>query len=679
MNNLSFFILTLLIMLINCSCDNTVNNTSNTPEPIEVKASINTNEIGGSDLSIKSVYKENSTNQNNEFSTIVSSKGTQLLFIYDNKQQLRGFTLSIITNNKPVVMQSDAKSTAISMLMMTPGILTTVPTETESVLNNFKNLKNLPKLIDFLKSNLPSKSLSVILGEAQVRNLLDSCILEYKQSFKSIVQKKKQVELLFERKFMFEIDQKVVNSKWSVDFANYGWRYINIYRRDLGSQNELNVEPVLKSMGGAIPLSWGSLFFVHTVNNPTKDKDNNYNLATDVLKSEYWIIGPGFNNANKEIPPSSMNTEYYDALGQSIVHYMLFPVIDLITGGATLVSSGSNLALQVTKTVWNGVKTSVSLSNVYQKDLDLISLTRELTNVTIAMLGVGLSTGILVEAGYISAATAASLAQILAVSTVVMASSNSIVFALNLFEYPESYKLVVFNQDASFPSFDDIQPKSGKIGSNVVLKGKGFGATQNASYVLFNDIKVESYLSWSNTEIQCVVPNSTGSNLVCVVINGIKTNYLGFTITDGTVNGSCQQVPYCFSLGTMINGRQAHGNDGPIKCDRNYWLDGMGCQFADFMSGRGWYNIGPVTKNSASVTFKWIDDSWFGGNKKVQIYNFTSNTWEDVKTFTQVGEDRTDTYSFSISNNNLDNNKSIRIAFWADGSAVIHIHHLSVN
>ena len=138
----------------------------------------------------------------------MSTKGTQLLFVTDSEKKLRAYTLSIISDNKPSVLKVDATSTAYSLLMLTPGITTTDPEETQNVLNNFSQIESLPEFINYLRNNLPYKTLGEIIKKDEANSLLEKCIIEYKYNFKPIILKKKKNEILGERKNYFEVNRK---------------------------------------------------------------------------------------------------------------------------------------------------------------------------------------------------------------------------------------------------------------------------------------------------------------------------------------------------------------------------------------------------------------------------------------------------------------------------------------
>jgi RHS repeat-associated protein len=85
---------------------------------------------------------------------------------------------------------------------------------------------------------------------------------------------------------------------------------------------------------------------------------------------------------------------------------------------------------------------------------------------------------------------------------------------------------------SSAPTITSLSATTGPVGSQVVINGSGFGATQNSSVVLLNGVGV-NVNSWSGTSITVTIPSgaTSGPMLVSVAPNMNDSNYIDFTVT----------------------------------------------------------------------------------------------------------------------------------------------------
>jgi hypothetical protein len=85
------------------------------------------------------------------------------------------------------------------------------------------------------------------------------------------------------------------------------------------------------------------------------------------------------------------------------------------------------------------------------------------------------------------------------------------------------------------PSVSKLSPTFGPIGTSVTLTGTNFGATQGTSTVTFNGI-AGTPANWSNTSIAVLVPNGATTGSVLVKVNGVTSNGVIFTVTQGALS-----------------------------------------------------------------------------------------------------------------------------------------------
>jgi RHS repeat-associated protein len=85
---------------------------------------------------------------------------------------------------------------------------------------------------------------------------------------------------------------------------------------------------------------------------------------------------------------------------------------------------------------------------------------------------------------------------------------------------------------SSAPTITSLSATTGPIGSQVVISGSGFGATQSSSVVLLNGAAA-TVNSWSSTSITATIPSgaTSGPMLVSVAPNMNDSNYIDFTVT----------------------------------------------------------------------------------------------------------------------------------------------------
>ena len=84
----------------------------------------------------------------------------------------------------------------------------------------------------------------------------------------------------------------------------------------------------------------------------------------------------------------------------------------------------------------------------------------------------------------------------------------------------------------SVPVITSLSATTGTAGSQVVVSGSGFGASQGSSVVLLNDMSV-TVNSWSATSISITIPTGASSGLLSVLVGPgmVSSNAVFFTIT----------------------------------------------------------------------------------------------------------------------------------------------------
>lgn len=91
------------------------------------------------------------------------------------------------------------------------------------------------------------------------------------------------------------------------------------------------------------------------------------------------------------------------------------------------------------------------------------------------------------------------------------------------------------------PTITSVSPGAGPAGTNVVISGANFGATQGSSTVKFNGVTATPS-NWSDTSISCAVPAGATTGPIVVTAGGNASNGFNFTVADvGAISGAITQ------------------------------------------------------------------------------------------------------------------------------------------
>ena len=75
----------------------------------------------------------------------------------------------------------------------------------------------------------------------------------------------------------------------------------------------------------------------------------------------------------------------------------------------------------------------------------------------------------------------------------------------------------------------ELSSSCGVPGETIIITGTSFGDTQGSSVVTFNGVPA-TVNSWTNTQIEVLVPSGAITGDVVVRVNGINSNGIRFTI-----------------------------------------------------------------------------------------------------------------------------------------------------
>ena len=599
------------------------NDTTPTPLPpntISINGDVNPDEIGGQNLQLKSFFLLNSPVSENKFTTLVSKVGTQLLFVTDNNNKLRGMTLSIKNGENHSILPVDAYSTALSMMFLTPGIATTQSDSTTKRINKIKSLNSFQTFTSFLKQNLSSTTLNDLIKGSEINTLLGQCIIDY-SGIDTISNKKLQP--LSVPDYYFQVNKKILTT--SVELKNYNWRFVNVYRRNVDrTGTQIGIRTVQYSMGGGIPYSLGC-GFTQSCLEPTVKNDDSYEfIPPNTYNSEYWVVGLGWRPS--DLPPSSISTDIQHSTLCSFLAYMVFPVFDLLTGGAIF----SNINTQI----WNSITTItnelLTHQDVQDETNNLISSNsfarfqivglNLFVKTAIYLVGTETVTGILVSSGLITVAQGAVLAVIIDGLFVIGSSitvANMIIWGTLMFDTPKYSKYDIYSR---IPMLN-LPANNSNVNTLIPILSWDVVSTGN-NYV----IQISTSNSFSNTIVNQTIP---GSPPQFTIPSGTLTNNTQYywrvksNGSEGTSNWSeiwsfttppletitdiDGNVYHTVTIGTQVwmveNLKTTRLNDGtsiPMVTDNTTW---------NYLHSPGycWYNNDPATyKNTYGALYNWL-------------------------------------------------------------------------
>ncbi len=108
------------------------------------------------------------------------------------------------------------------------------------------------------------------------------------------------------------------------------------------------------------------------------------------------------------------------------------------------------------------------------------------------------------------------------------------------------------------PTITILTPNSGPSGTTVSLTGFNFGATQGTSTMSFNGV-VATPTSWTDKTIVAPVPAFATSGPVTVIVNGVVSN--GVTFSVGDVDSDADGLPDWWELQYFGNLTQTANGD----------------------------------------------------------------------------------------------------------------------
>ena len=465
------FLLTLEPLFLGCSFnDSSLPNDSNLVETATNSGSVDQNVIGGQDLEVVSAWDAAyPVDTEGDFQITVSSEGAQLLMLQDASSQMRALALSVPgeTRGDFDALLFDASSTLLSLIMMTPGILTIDPDEARQRQDELRTLPEYATALALFEQHLQSHSIPDLLQMMEVNEALEACIRAWD------TRNGDKEKPLNQHSRNGGFDALVLDesnpANTQVQLANEAWRFLNIHRRDVGAQGQelgvLTIADGVHSMNGAEPLGWGSIFS-WSFGDPTLETDVvDFDSASGVVQSQHWAIGMGWGNGSTALP-ASIDGGYGDAITLTIAWYMVFPLIDLFLGASHLLELGGE-GLSIAWSVIGGID-AADISEASSTS-ELVSATIDVSFAVVSLLAIAGAAGGLLG---ISAPAWVIIGAVIAGFGIGFASANAVLAVDSWIEVPHvTMEAVQIGADGEILVYDDCE--SYQIGASPPTGGGG--------------------------------------------------------------------------------------------------------------------------------------------------------------------------------------------------------------
>lgn len=433
-----------------------------------ISGKVETAVFGGMALNVVSAWKASTpVDGTGNYATTVSLEGTQLIFLVDEQEELRGLALSNpIASGRDASVVFNTASTAEALIYMTPGILVTNPAEYPVRSEQIRSLSSFPAFTSYLSTQLLQKSIDEFVILPEFQQLLHNCVQEFfivtgtgNGRSSDWLNQSDPASMVY-----MTVDENPSDPALTqVKFENWGWRYVEIVRREMVGETEQRVSVLddgsFEVFGGAIPMSWGNLWKIDFTSwPPTNTEVGNPNIRfdtvdisadTQITTYEYWVRGPGFADG-ASIPPASVEGGILDTYGATTLCYVVVPTLDLFLGFAGDVSKRMETFAAVYQTYKLSIDTG-KLTTLSVQEPGSQAFTTALGNLAVDMLELTVNSetirSALIERGVLSAQSVPYIQLALKVGAVGISAGNLYMVGDTLKNVPRYSKARIFNRN----------------------------------------------------------------------------------------------------------------------------------------------------------------------------------------------------------------------------------------
>lgn len=326
-----------------------------------VSGSVATSQIGGTGLTVINIYGSSSpVSMTGSFTNTISAVGAQYSAVTDNQGNLRALGLALPGQHQTF----SAASTALALVFITPGILTTNATYAATTIASIQGLSSFANLSSYLASKLPTSSINSLQSDTTLEGLKEACVNQYfSQKTGSLRSQSVAVGTGFNASLG-------AGPAYPVNFTNSDPRFLSVVREyldaagnTLGNPQALQFNSALVSqqfgvMDGPSTIDWGSMLTLSLLTPATASDSPSYSVQ-GVAQLRYWIYGPGW-QPSSVVPDFPMSTFQSSAISVSYLYYTVFPLIDLVLGGVSVLKSTSVAA----DIVWGSIQKYINVTSL---------------------------------------------------------------------------------------------------------------------------------------------------------------------------------------------------------------------------------------------------------------------------------------------------------------------------
>jgi hypothetical protein len=309
------------------------------PETVIVGGTVDLEEIGGEGLEVISAWDSSAVApETGTFEIEISDSAAQFHLVADKDGNARAGAISIPSENgrKNNGLIFDGTSTALALLMLTPGLIAVHTDSAEIRLDEFRNLITFPRLDSLITERIALEPLSAVVQHPLVVEALDACLYEWRIRAEN-GEYDKAGKQTSETDF-FDVSMHDASNPAAVLFGliNRAPRFVNVYRRAMFSGGGFSpVEPVFTGGNAMEGVRMRDL-----LRNPDEAMSVKYNQAdlhcgTDIAQVEYWITGLGKGDIIDQMPASpdlDYSGDFEIAAAKTFLYYIARPVLSIIFG-----------------------------------------------------------------------------------------------------------------------------------------------------------------------------------------------------------------------------------------------------------------------------------------------------------------------------------------------------------
>lgn len=233
-----------------------------------------------------------------DYRTTVAVDAAQVVAAIDASGRVRGLALSVPdgSGHPPGSLAIDAESTALALLFLSPGVLTTNPTEAAARATFLRGRPTFGNLASHLASELASRSLPEVAASAAYDNLLRACLADWLQTRQPDGGRGIVADSALHGTSLSLPSDLAQNDgrNATVVVSNGGWRFLGVYRRTVSADGSLSaISPVYQGTGC---LSGAAASHLHAVLGASGTAGSGSDGPQDLgaaAETHYYFAGPG--------------------------------------------------------------------------------------------------------------------------------------------------------------------------------------------------------------------------------------------------------------------------------------------------------------------------------------------------------------------------------------------------